>query len=132
VTVAGNSLFDNTPQSQGPPSPYLSVTEEAPDPSETMYHVFLSVDNGATWRAIDLAGVPKVACHAAVFRRNRPFTLYIANDCGVWASDDFEKWMDVTGNMPNVLVSDLVYHDATRMLWASTYGRGIWRLPLLA
>ena len=45
---------------------------------------------------------------------------------------DFEHWTDITGDMPNVMVSDLVLHHQTRLLYAATYGRGIWRLALPA
>ena len=44
----------------------------------------------------------------------------------------FDEWTDITGDMPNVIISDLVLHHKTRLLFAATYGRGIWRLPLLA
>src|SRR5262249_27081634 len=32
------------------------------------------------------------------------------------------------GNLPSVVVSDLVYHDKDQTLTAATYGRGIWRI----
>jgi hypothetical protein len=40
------------------------------------------------------------------------------------------QWANITGNLPNVIVSDLVYHQDEACLYASTYGRGIWRLKL--
>src|SRR5258708_5598597 len=44
--------------------------------------------------------------------------------------DSRGRWASVAGNMPNVVVSDLVYHHGDRILTAATYGRGIWRLDL--
>ena len=34
----------------------------------------------------------------------------------------------MSGNLPCVVVSDLVYHDKDRTLTAATYGRGVWRI----
>jgi hypothetical protein len=39
-------------------------------------------------------------------------------------------WQDLTRNLPNVMVVDLVHHDADRTLTAATYGRSLWRLQL--
>ena len=44
--------------------------------------------------------------------------------------DDNYEWVTISGNLPHVIVSDLVYHHQDRILTASTYGRGIWRLKL--
>jgi hypothetical protein len=33
-------------------------------------------------------------------------------------------------NLPDVMVVDLVYHTGKKTLYAATYGRSIWRLPL--
>jgi hypothetical protein len=37
-------------------------------------------------------------------------------------------WFNISGNLPNVVVTDLVYHRKSRSLVAATYGRGIWWL----
>jgi len=37
-------------------------------------------------------------------------------------------WMNLTKNLPNATVIDLVYHLKTKSLYAATYGRSIWRL----
>jgi photosystem II stability/assembly factor-like uncharacterized protein len=124
VTLAGSGIASILPPPDNKPRTYMSLGVES------ICHVYHSEDNGSTWRAIDPPGHPDVACHAAVFERRKPHRLFIANDCGVWMIEDLARWSNVTGNLPNVTVSDLVYHDATRTLWAATYGRGIWRMHL--
>jgi photosystem II stability/assembly factor-like uncharacterized protein len=66
-----------------------------------------------------------------------PTWVFVGNDIGVWVGippDNIEddkaewKWLDISGNLPNVIVNDLVYHRASRSLLAATYGRSIWKL----
>ena len=97
---------------------------------EHIAHVFLSEDGGFSWRPIDAPGMPDLAYHAAVFETHEPYRLFVANDCGVWMSQDFAAWTDISTTLPNALISDLVYHHRDLSLTAATYGRGIWRVIL--
>ncbi|MDP8980747.1 MAG: hypothetical protein M3O35_09170 [Acidobacteriota bacterium] len=99
-------------------------------------HVFRSVDCGATWKDIDCGQLPDVAFHSAAFETHAPYRLFVSADCGVWMldheadGDAAATWVDISGSLPNVIVSDLVYHHDSRILAAGTFGRGIWRLRL--
>ncbi|MFN7918529.1 MAG: hypothetical protein U0Q16_00440 [Bryobacteraceae bacterium] len=94
-------------------------------------HVFRSGDGALTWRDIDEGRLPGVPHSAAVIRRDEPGSIYVANDAGVFkTTNGGAAWTSITSNLPNVMVVDLVYHEATGTLWAATYGRGIWRLSL--
>jgi photosystem II stability/assembly factor-like uncharacterized protein len=90
-------------------------------------HVLLSEDGGLTWKAIDTTEMPGVAYHSAAFETHEPYRLFVSNDCGVWMTADLANWTDVSGALPNAMISDLVYHHRDRTLTAATYGRGIWR-----
>jgi photosystem II stability/assembly factor-like uncharacterized protein len=92
-------------------------------------HVFRSYDAGATWQDLDAGVLPNVAYFAAVFETHPPYRLFIGGDVGVWAEVD-GYWVHINGNLPNVVVSDLVYHHRDRTLTAATYGRGIWRMRI--
>lgn len=98
--------------------------------AEKIAHVFLSEDGGRLWRPVDAPEMPDVAYHAAVFETHQPYRLFVANDCGVWMTEDFAAWTDVSTTLPNAMVSDLVYHHRDRSLTAATYGRGVWRVIL--
>ena len=37
-------------------------------------------------------------------------------------------FVSISGNVPNVVISDLSFHHADRLLYGATYGRGIWRI----
>ena len=92
-------------------------------------HVFRSEDFGDTWKDIDNGKLPNVVYYAAAYQSAKPYRLFIAGDVGVWAEIENE-WVNISGNLPNVVVSDLVYHDKGGTLTAATYGRGVWRMKL--
>jgi photosystem II stability/assembly factor-like uncharacterized protein len=114
-------------------------------------HAFASVDGGESWVDLDGGALPDVAWHAAAFEQRPPHRLFIGGDYGVFLLrdtvgiykkieesirfisarvDDRAEWINITGNLPNVIVSDLVYHERDHSLYVATYGRGIWKLNL--
>jgi photosystem II stability/assembly factor-like uncharacterized protein len=91
-------------------------------------HLFCSRDGGKTWEDMDNGQLPDVPHHAVVIRPDEPKTVYVGNDAGVFVSDDSGiTWMNMTRNLPNVMVVDLVLHEKDRTLSAATYGRSLWR-----
>jgi photosystem II stability/assembly factor-like uncharacterized protein len=95
-------------------------------------HVFRSGDGGATWADIDKGQLPGVPHHSiVVIPRDGVERLYVANDVGVFMSDDDgTRWWNVSGNLPNTMAVDLVHHKVADTLLAATYGRSLWRLKL--
>lgn len=90
-------------------------------------HVFRSQDGGDTWTDIDDGKLPNVVFYAAAYETRPPYQLFVGGDVGVWAEME-NSWMNISGNLPSVVVSDLVYHHKDRTLTAATYGRGVWRI----
>lgn len=94
-------------------------------------HVFESQDGGSSWRDLDQGRLPKVSHHAVVIPPDAPQWLFVCNDAGVYHSPDFgQTWTTLNRNLPNVMLVDLVYHQATGTLTAATYGRSIWRMKV--
>jgi photosystem II stability/assembly factor-like uncharacterized protein len=94
-------------------------------------HVFRSADGGTTWQDVDRGQLPDVPHHALLIREEEPGKLYVGNDAGVFVLDVTSgMWMNLTKNLPNAMVVDLVYHTKDAALLAATYGRSIWRLRL--
>jgi photosystem II stability/assembly factor-like uncharacterized protein len=57
--------------------------------------------------------------------------IYVSGDAGVFASQDGgTTWLDLTLNLPSVMVVDLAYREADKGLFVATYGRSIWRIKL--
>ena len=126
----------------GPDLPGVMVTriETHPADASDVYltvgnsgnsHVFRSRDNGSTWTDIDRGKLPDVPHSALLIRPDKPKELYVACDVGVFMTNDGgTTWRDATGALPNVMVVDIVLHEATRTLFAATYGRSIWSATL--
>ena len=65
---------------------------------------------------------------AVVIRPDQPQTVYVGNDAGVFVSHDFGvTWENMTQNLPNVSIVDLVLQEKDGTLSAATYGRSLWR-----
>ncbi|MEY2552911.1 MAG: hypothetical protein QOC57_771 [Ilumatobacteraceae bacterium] len=126
----------------GPELPGVMITriETNPaDPSDVFItvanfgnsHVFRSKDGGSHWLDIDNGKLPDVPHHALLIRPDAPAQLFVCNDAGVFLTKDHgATWTNATSNLPNVMVVDLVFQTATKLLFAATYGRSIWRLQL--
>ena len=94
-------------------------------------HVFRTKDGGLTWEDVDLGQLPDVPHHVAVIRDDELDKIYVGNDAGVFVLDTASGlWANLTKNLPNAMVVDLVYHEKDGTLNAATYGRSIWRLKL--
>ena len=103
---------------------------QSPQPFQKVFsNIFLSEDTGDTWKDIDEGRLPNVVFYALAFETRPPFRLFAAGDAGVFVLED-KDWVPISGNMPNVVVSDLVYHHKDQILTAATYGRGIWQLDV--
>jgi len=133
---------DNWSGNLAGPLPGLTVTRliTSPDNADILYatvanfgtsHVFRSDDGGDNWSDIDGGELPDVPHHAIAIPTQSPTTLYVANDAGVFISeDDGVTWENLTRNLPTSPIVDLVLHEADNTLMAATYGRSLWRLQL--
>jgi photosystem II stability/assembly factor-like uncharacterized protein len=91
-------------------------------------HVFCSRDGGRTWEDVDKGQLPDVPHHAVVIRPDQPEIVYVGNDAGVFVSHDSGvTWENMTQNLPNVSIVDLVLQEKDKTLSAATYGRSLWR-----
>lgn len=101
-------------------------------------HVFQSDNSGESWQPLDGGYLPDVVYNALAFETQPPYRLFVGGDSGVWVATDPDtgkdttaiRWASIQGNMPNVVISDLIYHHKDRVLTAATYGRGFWRLSV--
>src|SRR5437763_4093427 len=94
-------------------------------------HLFRSHDGGLTWEDADKGQLPDVPHHAALIRADDLNKVYVGNDAGVFVLDVAAGiWMNLTKNLPNAMVIDLVFQEKDKALFAATYGRSIWRIKL--
>jgi len=95
-------------------------------------HVAVSADGGATWS--DATGdLPQLPIEKIVVDPGDPTgqTVYAANWIGVYrTTDGGSHWDAVGGGLPLSIVSDMYFSPTGKFLRISSYGRGVWELPL--
>jgi photosystem II stability/assembly factor-like uncharacterized protein len=138
-TDSGVSWSDNL-ASTVLPGRTVTRLESRPDNADVLYatvanfgnpHVFRSVDGGLSWSDIDHGQLPDAPFHSVAVPTTHPERVYVCGDAGVFVSpEEGATWSNLTRNLPNVMVVDLVYHEADHSLTAATYGRSFWRLQL--
>ncbi|HMB68991.1 MAG TPA: hypothetical protein VKU85_06750, partial [bacterium] len=93
-------------------------------------HVFRSTDYGASFQDIS-SNLPQAPVNDIVPDPGLPSVLYVATDTGVYVTTNLGlSWSQLGTGLPNVVVSDLRLHEITQTLYAGTYGRSMWSLPL--
>lgn len=99
-------------------------------------HVLMSIDGGQNWTSASGVGkgkLPDIPVNALLPDQYLAATLYAATDAGVWLTQDAgASWQPLEPGMPDVPVTDLALHKATNTLFASTMGRGAYKLSLLS
>ncbi len=92
-------------------------------------HVFKTTDRGNTW--VDVSGnLPDIPVSSIVLDGN---TLYVGTDTGVYVSTSGgTAWEPFNNGLPLVAVVDLVLFKSgsTKILYAATHGRSVWRTTL--
>ncbi len=80
-----------------------------------------------TWTAQN-GGLPNVAIHC-VEVDSATDIRYVGTDLGVFYMDTATapNWSPFNTNLPSIEVTDLGINYGTKELWASTYGRGLWK-----
>jgi photosystem II stability/assembly factor-like uncharacterized protein len=94
-------------------------------------HVFRSDDGGMMWSDADRGQLPDAPHQSIAIPDDAPETIFVCSDAGVFVSTNAgSTWMNLTRNLPHVMVVDLVYHEPTTTLYAATYGRGLFKLAV--
>ena len=109
----------------------VAITVGGINAAQPFSHVFLSTNGGTTWRDIDNRRLPNVPHQAIAFQVDAPDSFYVASDAGVFFTPDLGgSWINVSKNLPHVMMVDLVYHEKERTLTVATYGRSLWRMKV--
>ncbi len=107
-------------------------------------HVWQTTNGGFSWNDFT-ANLPDAPANAVVVdpaANGPPGRVYVATDVGVfWSFTASASWSELgpapnsgqAGYLPNVAVTALhifTRSDSSKLLRASTYGRGVWEFPL--
>lgn len=106
----------------------IYVTSVAADATKS--HIWKSTDSGATWTAIDGAGLPAGApVNTVKVDPNSSSTVYVGTHFGVYRSvDGGATWARFGTGMPLVNVDDIYISADSTLVRAASFGRGFWQL----
>lgn len=99
---------------------------------EDSVKVYRSEDGGNTWTNVS-RNLPNIPVNMLVQdQQSLHNPIYAATDIGVYyTNDSLSDWHYYSKAFPNVIVSDLAIHRKDRKLFASTFGRGVWKVELV-
>jgi len=92
--------------------------------------VYRSGSAGTSWTNFT-ESLPNIVVNCIAFEDNNGApddAVYIGTDVGVYYRDaNLGDWIYFSNWLPNVMVFDLEIHQASNLITAGTYGRGLWR-----
>lgn len=94
--------------------------------------VYISYDAGNTWSNYSM-NLPNIPANRVVFGQYDNNPLYVGMDVGVYyTNDDLALYDDYSNGLPDAIVRDLEINYQTGLLFAGTYGRGVWKIKTAA
>lgn len=93
----------------------------------------VSTDGGESWEDITKPLPSSITINCIAHQQGSAAnTLYIGTNRGVFfTTDNMDEWAPFGENLPNTRVTDIEIQAATNEIFASTYGRGIWKTNAL-
>jgi len=78
------------------------------------------------------SNLPNIPVNCVVYQNGSPDRLFIGTDAGVYSRDNSgNNWTVYGTEMPPAIINDLQIHYPTGKLFAASYGRGIWEIPVI-
>jgi hypothetical protein len=129
------------------PAPARWVTSVVVDPVDAMHayasyggfrdgytaaNVFETTSAGeTTWKNVS-GNLPNAPVNMLAYDQAND-TLYAATDFGVFfMQNDSKVWQKLGDNLPNTATEDVKLQASSGELYVATFGRGTWRIPLVA
>jgi len=93
--------------------------------------VHVTTDGGITWESY-LGDLPNFSARALVWQDNGKDGLYLGMNYGIYYRDNTTNgnWLPFSNQLPNVNISELEINYVDGKIYASSYGRGLWRSDL--
>jgi len=143
TTNGGTSWTDLTSSLPSTSSSITYITVDVNDPTKLWItyggygnlKVFESTNSGSSWADIS-SGLPYIPINTIIQNIwSGTQQLYVGTDMGVYFKDGSADWELFSADLPSVIVTELeIHYDETspenNTLYASTYGRGLWKSPL--
>jgi hypothetical protein len=98
--------------------------------SANVYEATTNRDGITTWKNVS-GNLPNAPANFLAYDQSTD-VLYAATDLGVFFTDKHKKWTKLGANLPNTATEDLKIQASSGDLYVGTFGRGTWRIPLVA
>ena len=113
---------------------YISVHPQDPYrvavASSNSNKVYVSTNGGENWENYRL-NLPNFAALCVQWQDNGGNGLYVGMNYGIYYIDDtLTEWQPYSTNLPNVIINELEINYEDGMIYAATYGRGLWASPV--
>ncbi|HYV95067.1 MAG TPA: T9SS type A sorting domain-containing protein [Chitinophagales bacterium] len=93
--------------------------------------VYVTTNGGTSWTNIS-GSLPNVPVNCIVRQSGSNDGLYIGTDIGVFYRDNIVgDWIPFRNAMPSAIVTDLEISSVDGNIYATTYGRGLWKSHLV-
>lgn len=93
--------------------------------------VYQSIDAGDTWTNIS-GSLPNIPTNCILSEVGDKNGLYVGMDVGVfYKNDSMDDWELYGVGLPNVEITELEINYDEEYLYASTYGRGLWKSKMI-
>jgi PKD repeat protein len=138
VSTDGGATFVS--RKTGLPAAYVSRILAADPSGATVYvvlagflgspsrHVFRTNDGGSTWTNVS-SNLPDAPMLSLAINPQDGNDLFVGSDVGVFHSaNGGASWSSFSQGLPNVSVTDLRFSPVSGELFASTYGRGVFKI----
>ena len=92
--------------------------------------VYESSNAGSSWTNIS-GTLPQIPTNALVYEKGSNNALYVGMDVGIYyRTSTNAAWQSFNNGLPNTPISELKIHEGSQKLFASTFGRGLWKVDL--
>lgn len=130
-----NYTITSTNITSGLPFAYISSIKTHPNDEDHLWvtlsgnsfgnKIYESLDAGATWTNIS-GTLPNIPANDVAYSSQNN-GLYIAMDAGIYYKDDQNPtWELYNKNLPNVVVMKIIVDEVNDLVYAGSFGRGIW------
>lgn len=92
--------------------------------------IFISTNGGNSWQNITY-NLNNIPVHSVVVDHTPEHRIYAGTELGVFYKNfNDTTWLPLQNGMPKVKIAELEINEASNELFASTWGRGLWRIKI--
>lgn len=100
------------------------------DDGESREKVYYSEDGGNSWVNVS-EGLPNINTYCLAYIPQSSSGILLGTDRGVYfRNDKTEDWLQLEGDMPELMVRDMDIQIDQQKVYIATYGNGVWTLQI--